>query len=137
MVDGSPPNPETRLDTYEMSRLRTGYQRYAGERGFTPEQFRATAEEVVGADLEDWFRRAVKSTEELDYADALDWFGLCFAPPAEAVKKEVSDQKEAATKKEPARKWKLEVRADATEAQHERLKRLLGPDKKALEFGTR
>jgi predicted metalloprotease with PDZ domain len=29
-------------------------------------------------DLNDWFRYAVGTTGELDYADAFDWFGLAF-----------------------------------------------------------
>jgi predicted metalloprotease with PDZ domain len=31
---------------------------------------------VAGTDLTAWFKRAVASTEELDYAEALEWFGL-------------------------------------------------------------
>ena len=56
--------------------MKLAYQRYSGERGFTAEQFRKTAEEVAGVDLKGWFRGAVASTEELDYTEALDWFGL-------------------------------------------------------------
>ena len=60
--------------------MRLAYERYSGEKGFTAEQFRKTAEEVAGGDLRAWFKKAVGSTEELDYAEALDWFGLRFAP---------------------------------------------------------
>src|SRR5262249_2255485 len=62
--------------------MRLAYMRYAGERGFTADQFRATAEEVAGTDLKEWFRKSLASTEELDYTEALDWFGLRFAEPA-------------------------------------------------------
>jgi predicted metalloprotease with PDZ domain len=89
--------------------MRLAYRRYSGERGFTPEQFRATAEEVAGADLKEWFRKALASTEELDYREALDWFGLRFAP---------SD--------DPAKAWKLEVREDAGEAQKAHFRALIG-----------
>jgi predicted metalloprotease with PDZ domain len=89
--------------------MRLAYRRYSGERGFTPEQFRATAEEVAGADLKEWFRKAIASTEELDYREALDWFGLRFAP---------SD--------DPAKAWKLEVREDATAAQKAHFQALIG-----------
>ena len=41
-------------------------------------QFRALAQEVAGIDLAAWFRRVLETTEELDYAEALDWFGLRF-----------------------------------------------------------
>src|ERR1700685_4784024 len=68
--------------------MRLAYVRYAGERGFTTEQFKALAAEIAGVPLDDFFRRAVESTEELDYAEALDWFGLQFkdAKDAEAPK---------------------------------------------------
>jgi len=58
--------------------IRVAYRRYGGRRGYTPEEFRAVAEEVAGVDLGEWFRRALASTEELDYSEALDWFGLTF-----------------------------------------------------------
>ena len=45
-----------------------------------PDQFRDRSEEVAGTDLKDWFRKVLSSTEELDYAEALDWYGLRFAP---------------------------------------------------------
>jgi predicted metalloprotease with PDZ domain len=88
--------------------MRLAYRRYAGERGFTPEEFRATAEVVAGVDLKEWFRKAIASTEELDYAEALDWFGLRFAPPNGSPPGPPS--------------WKLETREDATEAQKGRLR---------------
>ena len=47
--------------------MRLAYRRYSGERGFTPEEFRRTAEEVAGTDLKEWFRNAISSAEELDY----------------------------------------------------------------------
>jgi predicted metalloprotease with PDZ domain len=89
--------------------MRLAYHHYSGERGFTPEQFRATAEEVAGIDLKEWFRKAVASTDELDYREALNWFGLRFAP---------SD--------DPKKAWKLEVREDAFEAQKEHFRAWVG-----------
>ena len=56
--------------------MRVAYRRYGGERGYTPAQFRATASEVARTNLDEWFRKAVASTEELDSSEALDWFGL-------------------------------------------------------------
>jgi predicted metalloprotease with PDZ domain len=58
--------------------MRLAFTRYSGEKGFTPEQFKATADEVAGTSLREFFRRSVESTEELDYSEALDWFGLRF-----------------------------------------------------------
>jgi predicted metalloprotease with PDZ domain len=84
--------------------MRLAYKRYSGARGFTPEQFRQTAEEVAGIDLKAAFRQWLDSTEELDYTEALDWFGLRFAEDAQ-----------------PAKAWQLAVRADATAQQQSRL----------------
>jgi predicted metalloprotease with PDZ domain len=91
--------------------MRLAYQRYSGEHGFTPEQFRQAAEEVAGVDLKEWFRDTLASTKELDYTEALDWFGLRFAPPAG---------------QQAANTWKLEARRDATPAQKTHLKEWLG-----------
>jgi predicted metalloprotease with PDZ domain len=52
--------------------MRRAFESYSGERGFTTEQFKA----LVGND--EFFRRTVETTEELDYAEALEWFGLRF-----------------------------------------------------------
>jgi predicted metalloprotease with PDZ domain len=82
--------------------MRLAFLRYGGERGFTPEQFRATASEVAGRDLGAWFRRVVSSTEELDYAAALDWFGLQLSGT-----------------------WTLAPREDATAAQKDHLRALV------------
>jgi predicted metalloprotease with PDZ domain len=60
-------------------------ERFSGERGFTTEQFKALATELAGVPLDGFFRHTVESTEELDYAEALDWFGLRFKEP-EATK---------------------------------------------------
>jgi predicted metalloprotease with PDZ domain len=64
--------------------MRLACERYSGERGFTTEQFKAMAAEIAGVPLDDFFRRAVESTEELDYAEALDWFGLRFKDAEES-----------------------------------------------------
>ena len=88
--------------------MRLAYQRYGGENGFTEAQFLEAAEEVAGVDLDEWFGKAVLSTEELDYTEALDWFGLRF------------------NTKDPSRAWMLERREDASKASRNHLKRLLG-----------
>jgi predicted metalloprotease with PDZ domain len=89
--------------------MRLAYRRYGGERGFTAEQFRRAAEEVAGADLKGAFRKWLATAEELDYTEALEWFGLRFAPGGGAAKT-----------------WRLEVRPGATPAQRERLRAWLG-----------
>jgi predicted metalloprotease with PDZ domain len=82
------------------------YQRYGGERGFTPEELESTAEEVAEADLQAWFRTALETTEELDYAEALSWFGLRFAPGGG---------------------WTLEIESEAAGVQEAHLRELLAP----------
>lgn len=60
--------------------MRTAFARFSGARGYTPADFRRVVNEVAGADLSDWMRRTLETTEELDYGRALDWFGLQFMP---------------------------------------------------------
>jgi len=70
--------------------MRRAYQRYSGARGYTQDQFRALAEEIAGTSLGAFWRSAVDGTEELDYTEALDVFGLRFKSPVRT---------------EPARAW--------------------------------
>jgi hypothetical protein len=63
---------------------------------------------VAGIDLKAAFRQWLDPTEELDYIEALDWFGLRFAEDAQ-----------------PAKAWQLAVRADATAQQQSRLQNWL------------
>lgn len=90
--------------------MRLAYRRYSGERGYTTDEFRQTAEEVAGVDLREWFRRAVSSTEDLDYNDLLEWFGLRFTT-GEGI----------------TGRWKLEPRPDATDEQRARVRAWLRP----------
>ena len=60
--------------------MRLAYSRYSGTRGYTPEEFRATVSEVAGTDLAAFFVRLLETTDELDYAEALTWYGLRFKP---------------------------------------------------------
>ncbi len=55
-------------------------QRYSGDKGYTPAQFYAVMSEAAGVDLKDWFAKTAESTEELDYTEALDYYGLRFQP---------------------------------------------------------
>jgi predicted metalloprotease with PDZ domain len=55
-------------------------QRYSGEKGYTPEQFYAVMSEAAGVDLKGWFAQTAESTDELDYSEALDYYGLRFRP---------------------------------------------------------
>ena len=75
--------------------MRTMYQRYSGARGFTEDQFRAAAQEIAGTDLSAWFTRTLQTTEELDYTEALDWFGLRFRPHDTADRQGVARRHDA------------------------------------------
>ena len=67
--------------------MRLTFSRYSGDRGFSPDEFKAAADEVAGTSLREFFHRAVESTGELDYTEALGWFGLRFRQPPAGVKK--------------------------------------------------
>ncbi|MFC1553040.1 M61 family metallopeptidase [candidate division KSB1 bacterium] len=90
--------------------MRLAYKRYGGERGFTADEFRETCEEIAGMDMKEWFRKTVSSTEELEYDEALEWFGLRFAG---------SDEQD------PVQKWNFEIREAAAESQKNRMKKWL------------
>jgi predicted metalloprotease with PDZ domain len=57
------------------------------------------------------------------HSETLDWFGLRFAPRKDTEKKEEPKKQELASE------WKLEVRADASDTQKQRLQKLLEPAK--------
>ena len=90
--------------------MRLAYQRYSGARGFTADEFRQTAKEVARVDLREWFRRFVSSTEDVDYSDVLEWYGLRFT-----------------TGEGSTRSWQLEPRPDASGAQTAALRAWLQP----------
>jgi predicted metalloprotease with PDZ domain len=58
--------------------VRLAYERFAGPRGYTPEEFRAVAEQVAGTSLERFWASNVDTAGELDYTEALRHFGLRF-----------------------------------------------------------
>src|SRR5688500_12308431 len=60
--------------------MRTAYQKFSGNKGYTPDEFRTVAEQVAGVSLASFWDSAVEGTAELDYADALALFGLRFQP---------------------------------------------------------
>jgi predicted metalloprotease with PDZ domain len=110
------------------------YRRYSGAKGFTADQLEATISEVAGTDLRAFFHRALETTEELDYGEALDWFGLRFtATPEPASTTNGGASPSAgkvpgagdATAPKTLEPWTLEVRPDATPQQRQRLERWL------------
>ena len=67
--------------------MRTALMRYPLEKGFTPEQFRDVVQEVAGAGMREWLARAFDSTDELEYTEAIEWYGLRFAPDRDGLGK--------------------------------------------------
>ncbi len=67
--------------------MRQMYARFAGAKGFSPEDVRAAAVSAVGsanaAEMRAWLERALTSTEEIDYEDSLGWLGLQMVAPSE------------------------------------------------------
>jgi predicted metalloprotease with PDZ domain len=58
--------------------MRLAFERYSGENGYTEQQFRDVLNETAGQDLSVWLAGALDQAGDLDYAEALDWFGLRF-----------------------------------------------------------
>jgi predicted metalloprotease with PDZ domain len=79
--------------------MRLEYKRWSGARGYTGAQFNQTVSDAAGVDVSDLLRKLIATTEEIDYTEMLDWFGLRFMTG------------------DPAKAWTLEVRPDATAAQ--------------------
>jgi len=66
--------------------MRLMLKRFSAESGFTGDDLRAVVAEVVGpaqaGEVRAWLERALESTAELDYALAIEWFGLRLTPPS-------------------------------------------------------
>jgi predicted metalloprotease with PDZ domain len=60
--------------------MRLAYERYSGAKGYMIDQFYQAMSDTAGTDLRPWFARTVESADELDYTEALEWFGLRFRP---------------------------------------------------------
>jgi len=97
--------------------MRLEYKRWSGARGYTAADFAETASDAAGFDLKPLMRKLVATTEEVEYTEMLEWFGLRFKVPDPALPPD------------PARVWTLEVRPDATTAQKEHLTAFLARSK--------
>jgi predicted metalloprotease with PDZ domain len=56
--------------------LREFWAKHAGDIGYEPEDFRELCSAAAGENLDDWFRTAVDSTNDLEYQNVADWYGL-------------------------------------------------------------
>ena len=86
--------------------MRMMYQNHADGVGYTPEDFRKTCSEVAGEDLSDWFASAVDSTDELDFQEMADWYGLSVGDikPTQEDSDEEEDEKEEKKKKRKSKR---------------------------------
>ena len=66
----------SRWQMRDPSRYIAWLTRYSGERGFTVQEFRATVAEAAKTNLGGWLEAALETLDELDYTEALDWYGL-------------------------------------------------------------
>ena len=76
--------------------MRLEYERWSGARGYTAADFGTTVSDAAGVDVGPLLHTLVATTDEIDYTEMLDWFGLRFAPD---------------------KPWTLERRPDATPEQ--------------------
>lgn len=91
--------------------IRLEYRRFSGARGYSAADFNKTVSDAAGVDVSGLLHALIATTEEVDYAEMLDWFGLRFVTG------------------DPAKAWALEVRPDATAAQADHLAALLARSK--------
>jgi predicted metalloprotease with PDZ domain len=59
--------------------MRLAYQRYGGERGFTPQEFSDCVREIAGAAVASWMDAAATTAGDLEYQEELAHYGLRFA----------------------------------------------------------
>ena len=66
--------------------MRAMAQRFSGETGFSSEELRSVILEVAGPaherEMRGWLQGILETTVELDYDEALEWFGLRMTAPA-------------------------------------------------------
>ena len=70
--------------------MRDLYERFSGESGFAAADIRAAVVSLVpltGAPtMRDWLERTLTTTAELDYTEAMEWFGLTMTAPPEKAR---------------------------------------------------
>jgi len=81
--------------------IRLEYKRWSGAHGYTGAQFNQTVSDAAGVDVGALLHTLIATTDEVDYTEMLDWFGLRFRTAGD----------------DPTAVWTLEVRPDATPAQ--------------------
>ena len=107
--------------------MRLAMQRYGGAKGYTPKEFQQTVHEVAGTDFGAWWHDVLDTTKELDYSEALDWYGLRFRPAGEASAPRDAWAHDARRRRPPARL--------AGAARHARLRRGINVDDEIVALG--
>jgi predicted metalloprotease with PDZ domain len=79
--------------------MRLEYKRWSGAHGYTGAEFNQTVSDAAGVDVGALLHKLIATTDEIDYTEMLDWFGLRFMTG------------------DSAKAWTLEIRDDATPAQ--------------------
>ena len=64
--------------------MRLAFERYSGDAGYTEQQFRGVLNEAAGQDISVWLAGALDQPGDVDYSEALEWFGLRFNPADES-----------------------------------------------------
>jgi len=106
--------------------MRLEYQRWSGAKGYTAAQFNQTVSDAAGVDVSALLHKLIATTEEIDYTEMLDWFGLRFKQVDAAATTPAASPAPASA---PAPQWTLEVRPDATPEQKAHLASFLAKSK--------
>lgn len=115
--------------------MRLEYQRWSGAHGYTAAQFNQTVSDAAGVDVSALLHTLIATTEEVDYTEMLDWFGLRFkvaavsATPSPSPSPAASPAAGPQRNTGPAPEWTLEIRPGATEAQKAHLASFLAHSK--------
>ena len=65
--------------------MRLAYQRYGGDRGFTADEFRRTAEEVAGRNMKAWFAKTIEPRPASSNTARCSGGTACDLPEARAI----------------------------------------------------
>ena len=117
--------------------MRLELKRWSGAKGYTAEQFNQTVSDAAGVDVSALLHKLIDTTEEVDYTEMLDWFGLRFKAAASAAPTPTPSATPAAgagrggpAPATIAPEWTLEIRPDATAEQKAHLASFLAKTKK-------
>ena len=95
--------------------MRLEYARWSGARGYTAAEFNQTVSDAAGVDVSALLHKLIATTEEIDYSEMLDWFGLRFAAgddPAKAWTLESPARRHAGADRHTSpRSWRTRRRA--------------------------